>query len=179
MAIRSWQWGAALLPLSLLAAGTPALANNYGENLGWQFRTSADRVNQAAILDMIEKRRGGYYAAPTYTTTIQRQYNCSIAASATGNNDAKTAFANSPTVSGSTSNATGNASDTSVAGGGFDGAADIAQINAGTVGSSVIGSTSASVQGQATQALNSTQTNSGDQSAGVEASTACTFGALN
>lgn len=179
MIIRTWRRRTALLPFGMLLAATPALANNYGESLGWQFRTSADRVNQAAILDMLEKRRGGYYAAPTYTTTIERQYNCSIAATATGNSDAQTALANSPSVNGATSAATGNVSDTSLDGGRSGGDADTWQANGGSVGSSVIGSTSAAVHGRANQALNSTQTNGGDQSAGVESSSACAFGALN
>lgn len=177
MTIRKPQSCAAIIAaVLLLALATPSFANNYGESLGWQFRTSADRVNQAAILDVIEKRRAGYYAAPTYTTTIQRQYNCTIASTATGNSGAQTALSNSPTVNGATSTATGNSSSTSS---GLGGSADSQQGNSGAVRSGVIGSTSASVRGSAQQALNSTQTNSGNQSAGVDASTACTFGALN
>ncbi|MDB5575232.1 MAG: hypothetical protein JWR80_408 [Bradyrhizobium sp.] len=53
---------AARMSVALVASLTPmpVLANNYGESLGWQFKTSADRANQAAVLDLIEKRRGGY-----------------------------------------------------------------------------------------------------------------------
>ncbi len=167
---------AIFLAFVLLASAEPALANNYGESLSWQFRTSADRVNQAAILDLLEKRRAGYYAAPVYTTTIQRQYNCTIASTATGNSSSQTALSNSPTVNGATSSATGNSSTTSS---GSGGSVDTQQGNNGAVRSGVIGSTGASVRGSAQQALHSTQTNSGNQSAGVDASTACAFGALN
>jgi len=168
-----------IAPLSLGGVPQAASANNYGESLAWQFKTSADRANQAAILDLIEKRRGGYYAAPIYTTNIARQYNCSIAATATGNSGAQTALANSPSVTGATSNATGNASTTSVAGDPSHADVDGTQANSGAVSSGMTGSTGASVRGAAWQALNSTQTNSGDQAASVERSNACAFGALN
>lgn len=167
------------LAASVTVAPLPVLANNYGESLGWQFKTSADRANQAAVLDMIQKRRGGYYAAPTYTTNVDRQYNCSIASTATGNNGAQTALANSPTVSGATSTATGNSSTTDVGGGRSGSTINGQQGNSGAVSSGVIGGTSADGRGTAWQALNSTQTNSGDQTAGVQGSAACAFGALN
>jgi len=169
----------ALATLSLSATPQAASANNYGESLAWQFKTSADRANQAAILDLLEKRRGGYYAAPIYTTNIARQYVCSIAATATGNSGAQTALANSPSVTGATSSATGNASTTSVTGDPSNAGVDGAQANSGTVSSGVTGSTGATVRGVVWQALNSTQTNSGDQAATVERSNACAFGALN
>lgn len=167
---------------TVLAAATapaPALANNYGESLGWQFKTTADRANQAAVLDLIEKRRGGYYAAPIYNTNIARQYNCSIAATATGNSGAQTALANSPSVTGAVSTATGNANTTSVSDGRSGSAIDGDQRNGGAVSAGVTGGTNASVHGAAWQALNSDQTNSGNQSADVRGSNACAFGALN
>ena len=165
--------------LSLGAAPQSASANNYGESLAWQFKTSADRANLAAILDLIEKRRGGYYAAPIYTTNIARQYNCSVAATATGNSGAQTALANSPSVSGATSTATGNDNTTNVADDRSNAGVDGAQANSGAVSSGVTGSTGATVRGEASQALNSSQTNSGNQAATVERSNACAFGALN
>jgi hypothetical protein len=157
----------------------PAHANNYGESLAWQFQTSADHANQAAILDLIEKRRGGYYAAPIYNTTIAHQVNCAIAPVATGNNGAQSAVANSPAVTGAASASTGNAS--SVSGDGDPGAWSSSgqQSNDGAVSSGVVGSTDTAVQGTAWQALNSSQSNSGNQSASVSGSSACAFGALN
>jgi hypothetical protein len=168
----------ALLAVAL-GATTPALANNYGESLAWQFQSPADRASQAAVLDLIERRRGGVYAAPIYTTNIARQVNCSISAVATGNSGAQTALANSPTTNGATSAATGNSNTSSIGDGRSN--ADVAngQANSGPVASSVIGATTSTVSGTAWQALNSDQTNSGDQTADVGGSTACTFGALN
>jgi hypothetical protein len=157
----------------------PASANNYGESIASQFKTSTDRANQAALLDMIQKARAGYYAAPIYNTTIARQYNCSVAASATGNSNGQSAVANSPAVTGATSSATGNASSTTVEDGRSGTSVDGGQANSGAVTSGVTGSTDTSVRGVAWQALNSSQTNSGNQSATVQGSNACAFGALN
>jgi len=167
------------LVAAIIIAPAPVLANNYGESLAWQFKTSADRANQAAVLDMIEKRRGGYYAAPVYNTNIARQYNCSIVATATGNSGAQTALANSPSVTGATSTATGNASATTVDEGHSGAAIDGAQTNSGTVSSGVTGATVTNVHGTASQALNSEQTNSGSQTASVQHSRACAFATLN
>lgn len=164
-----------------LGLSCPALANNVGENHSWRFQTTADKVNQAAVQDMIRKRKGGYYSAPVYTTNIDRQYNCNVTASAQGNQGTNATTANSPTTDGAKSDATGNANSSNVTGGfGADGGADSDQNNSGAVGSSVWGGTSTNVNGWATQALNSKQTNSGDQSANVSGSTGCKFaGVLN
>ncbi|WP_336810167.1 hypothetical protein [Bosea sp. MMO-172] len=158
----------------ILSAGlvVPAAANNYGESYGWQFRTTADRVNQAVILDLLEKRRSGYYNAPSYTTNIGRQYNCGVTANATGNSDSQTALANSPSVTGASSVATGNDATTLLNGG----KSQAAQGNSGAVSSHIVGGTSASVHGAADQALNSSQTNSGSQAASIAGSAGCTFG---
>ena len=53
------------------------------------------------------------------------------------------------------------------------------QNNSGSVGSSVNGGTVTRVRGSADQALNSEQTNSGDQHASVDGASACQFGLLN
>lgn len=165
--------------LSMGAVPRSASANNYGESLAWQFKTSADRANQAAVLDLIQKQRGGYYAAPIYTTNIARQYNCQITATATGNSGAQTAVANSPTVSGATSTATGNDSTANIGDDRSGGTVDGDQRNGGAVSSGVNGATVTSVRGAAWQALNSDQANSGNQTADVHGSNACAFGALN
>jgi len=179
-AARRFRHAAAALALAALAATpVPALANNYGESLAWQFMSPAERAAQLAMLDIIEKRRGGYYAAPIYNTNIARQYNCSVTATATGNSGAQSAFANSPSVTGATATSTGNSSSTSIGGDRADTAVTSGQTNSGAVLSGVNGATSATVQGVAWQALNSSQTNSGDQMANVQNSSACAFGALN
>lgn len=169
--------GASILVMALVV-GHPAMANNYGESLAWQFRTSADTVNQAALLDLIQKQRGGYYSAPIYNTTIARQYNCSIAPVATGNQGYQSAMANSPTVTGASSQASGNMSAASATDG-HGATLDTQQSNTGAASSGVVGSTDTSVRGTASQALNSNQSNSGMQSASVSSSSACAFGALN
>ncbi|MDK2769698.1 MAG: hypothetical protein KYX69_18490 [Sphingomonas sp.] len=172
---RRLRLGAAAMLLASLAA-TPALAQEVGENRAWQFEAPQDLAARAAVADLIARARGGLYAAPVYNTTIARQYNCSVAASAVGNSGAQSAVAKSPTVTGATSAATGNQNSAS-AGDRADLALD--QRNLGPVASTAIGSTAATADGPAWQALNSSQSNSGDQRASVQDSTACGFGAIN
>ncbi|MBO9601196.1 MAG: hypothetical protein J7496_01675 [Novosphingobium sp.] len=159
----------------LASAGGAALANNVGENYAWQFQTTTDKVNQAAIADMIEKKKSGYYSPPVYNTTIERQYNCSIASTATGNEGTNTNLANSPTTSGPSADATGNSSDSNIDGWKGDNQALNDQTNSGHVGASVDGSVSTHVSGSPNQALNSDQNNTGNQTASVDGSTACSF----
>ena len=161
--------------LAVVGNVSPVMANGVGENYAWQFETSADKANQAAVLDMLEKKKAGYYAPPTYVTNIERQYNCNVSSTATGNQGTNTNLASSPTTSGNTASSTGNSSQTDVGGLGGSSSATNGQSNSGSVGSSVNGSTSAHVSGSPSQALNSTQTNSGNQSASVDGSTACHF----
>src|SRR4051812_13991743 len=106
------KWAAAAVAVA--AVSTPAFANNYGESLAWQFLTTADKVNQAIIQDLIQKRKHGMYAAPVYNTTIEKQFNCTVQSSAIGNNGTNTMVGNSPTTSGAVSNATGNNNSTDV-----------------------------------------------------------------
>jgi len=161
-----------------------AFANDVGENAGWQFHTTADKANLAAIQDMIQRKRSGYYAAPTYTTTIDHQYNCTLSAAATGNQGTASAVANSPATSGATATSTGNSNGSTIDGFGLGSAGSAAsnsdQANNGTVRAGIDGSTSSSVRGSASQVLNSTQSNSGTQSANASGATGCSFaGALN
>ena len=179
---RGARWAATvhvgLMVALLLVAAPRAQANNVGENAAWQFQTSTDKVNQAAVQDMIRKQKSGYYAAPVYNTTVGRQYNCNVSATSTGNDGNNSTVANSPANAGARSGATGNDSNSAV---GTLGAAVVGtnQANAGTVGSAVVGGTSTQVQGAAWQALNSAQGNTGAQTAGVNGSAACAFGVLN
>lgn len=170
-------WARGGIAVFLMAITLAASANNIGENSAWQFETSADKANQAAIQNMIQQKKAGAYAAPNYTTTtnIGRQYNCDNTATAQGNQGTNSTVANSPSTSGAAANSTGNA-NTGYTGGG---SVTTGQANTGTVGSSVNGSTNTSVQGLSSQALNSNQSNTGNQSASVSGSTACGFGALN
>ena len=161
----------------LVAAGLAgqASANGVGENGSWQFPTSADKVNQAAIADMIEKKKSGYYAPPVYTTNIEHQYNCSVASTATANEGSNTNLANSPTTSGGSAGATGNSNSSDVDGWTGNEQSNSDQSNSGHVGASVNGDSNSHVSGSPDQALNSQQTNSGNQSASVDGSSACQF----
>lgn len=176
--VRNWLYQAAAVVFAGLSV-SPALAQEVGENRAWQFETPQDLAARAAILDLIAKQRAGIYAAPVYNTNIARQFNCSVVASATGNNDAQSAVANSPTVTGANAAATGNAGTTQASGDGAGTDVSNDQRNEGPIASTAIGSTGASVTGAAWQALNSSQSNSGDQRASVRGSSACGFGALN
>lgn len=171
----------AVLAAALCVAMLPptALANNYGESASWQFASPQDLAAQAAARDLIERRRGGVFAAPIYNTNIARQYNCSISATAIGNNGTQSALANSPTTTGATSTATGNNAGSTIAGDGSGATVANGQSNGGTVGSTLNGATTTNVNGTAWQDLNSSQSNGGNQSASVSGANACAFGVLN
>lgn len=172
----------AVLGVLLAWSSAAAWANNLGENIAWQFQTSADKANAAMVQDVIQKRKSGYYAAPVstynYSTHIARQYNCDVRANATGNQGSNSTVANSPNNSGASAQSTGNANSSDV--GSRGGATvDSTQANSGAVGAETVGNTNSYVAGTAWQALNSNQGNSGDQTASVVGSTACAYGALN
>ena len=170
----------ALVCVSVLGFSARVQANGLGENFDWQFQTIADKAAMVAMQDLIQKRKGGYYAAPIYNTKIDRQYNCNVAASGQGNNGLNSTTTHSPNTNGSSVNPIGNQNATTTTGtpsfGGSSGV-DTDQTNAGAVSGSLTGSTSTAVSGQAWQALNSDQANSGAVVSSVTGSTACTFGA--
>ena len=85
-----------------VAAAVGASANNVGENSAWQFQSSADKANQAAIQDMVQRKKAGSYGAANYTTNtyIGKQYNCDVTATAQGNQGTNSTVANSPSTSG-------------------------------------------------------------------------------
>jgi hypothetical protein len=180
-------------------------ANGLGENGSWQFETSQDRVNKGAVVDLIERKKGGYYDSFKTTnynnsyTYIDKQFNCSLTASSSGNtgNNGQDASTSSPSVNntGSTSSSTtGNTASngtsqngfpgvlTASAGNGFPYNASLGnnQSNSGALNSGVSGSSTnantgpISAGGGATdQMLNSNQSNTGSQQASVTGSTAC------
>jgi hypothetical protein len=192
---------------ALLAFGGPAHANGLGENGSWQFQTTQDKVNKGAVVNLIERKKGGYYDAikttVNNTTYIDRQYNCSVSAGTTGNSGSNGMVANasSPTISNSgstSSNTSANSATNGVAQTGLDGvlvaslgtppAGSIGndQANSGNLSSGVNGSNTNTSSGPVTatdgrndQVLNSAQTNSGSNlSSTVTGSTAC-VGPLN
>ena len=174
----------ASLAIGLAWAPDPALANGWIESRPWQFDTSADKANKAGVLDMIERKKGGYYdgfkTTITNTTNIGTQVNCNNTAEAMGNAADNGQTANSPNVandSDTSSSATGNTATN-----GTDGDADVdnGQTNTGPVSSGVSGTTTGSSSGAITtgasdQVLNNDQTNSGAQTASLNDSTACGF----
>jgi len=172
--------GLLIVLASYMGTASRVQANGLGENFDWQFQTTADKAAMVAMQDLIQKRKGGYYAAPIYNTKIDRQYNCNVAASGQGNNGLNSTVTHSPNTNGSSVNPIGNQNSTTTTGtpsfGGTSGV-DSDQTNAGAVSGSLTGSTSTAVSGQAWQALNSDQSNSGAVVSSVTGSTACTFGA--
>lgn len=175
------QWLRLGVAACLLAWPGVSPANNLTENVGWQFLTSADKANRAYLEDLRQKKRNGYYAAPNYITNIERQYNCSVTATATGNSSASNAAANAPSTTGHASSSTGNANASSITSGFGTGTSSnlTDQVNTGSVSSRTSGNISTSVRGDNQQILNTDQENTGDQTASVTGSTACQYGALN
>jgi hypothetical protein len=171
---------------------SPTFANGLLENRPWQFQTTADKANKSVVLDLIERKKGGYYDGfrTVQNTYIGAQFNCSNNAQSTGNlannsqagpstsdnsasNISSDSTGNSDTTS---SNAAGNAAGTGTVG------ADLAsmtgsQDNSGTIDSGVAGSTiggsGAVSNGSTNQDLSNNQDNSGNQASGVDGSTAC------
>jgi hypothetical protein len=166
--------------LAVTAAGAavwvgPAFGNGLGENGSWQFETSQDRVNKGAIVDLIERKKGGYYDSfktinnNTSYTYIDKQFNCELSAQAAGNtgSNSNAATTSSPTVntSGSTNaTTTGNTATNGTSQNGFPGVlsqnygpgypynASLGnnQSNSGALNSSVSGSSTAANTGPIT-----------------------------
>lgn len=161
--------------LATFAGWSPAHANNYGEDGGWQFQTSTDQGNMAVIQAMIQQKRAGAYSDPpasssvTNTTNIGHLTNCSVTASAVGNSGSTSAVASSPSTSGATATSLANSNTNSSLPGDNAGTSSQSgtQSNSGSVGSNVNGSTAVTAQGGNYQALNSTQTNSASQTASI------------
>ncbi len=140
------------LPFALLLATATlpgqALANGWLESRPWQFETSADKANKAAVLDLIERKKGGYYDSWKTTvnnnsinnTYIDRQVNCSVGASAVGNSgsNAMTANASSPNVSNTSSTSASTTGNTNSSGINNNDPAGVVIDNNGTNPSSVI-----------------------------------------
>lgn len=176
---------AALFAGASLSMTTIATANGVSENVSWQFETTADKANRAMVLDMSERRRGGYYDGfgttvnNTNTTNVGTQVNCNVGANAIGNQAQNSQVANSPTVSNSSSTdstSTGNAAQS----GSGDGAGSTGtdqnnsgDVSAGVSGSDTTSSSGAISTGSSDQALNNHQDNSGNQHASVDNSLAC------
>jgi hypothetical protein len=195
----------ACLTASCAMLGSPAaIANGVGENAGWQFETQQDRVNKGAVVDLIERKKGGYYDSfkttnyNTSNTYIDKQFNCSVSASSSGNGGTNSmdATTSSPTVTntGSTSaNTNANSATNGITQNGIPGVvvasagpypsngslsnnqSNTGALNSGVSGSSTNANTGAisAGGGASDQVLNSTQNNTGSQAATISGSTAC------
>ena len=174
------------------------------EGLPWQFESTADKANKAITLDVIERKKGGYYDSfhttnyITNNTTIKRQYNCGVSATSTGSaaDTAQQSTVSSPSTrntSGNYLDSTGNSSETGLLDnysgrndgqGGRASSARTDQNNSGDVSSQAWRSPSNSrsgpidaSHGRSDQVLNVDQNNTGTQTANVSGSTGCDFGA--
>ncbi|WP_297542832.1 hypothetical protein [Roseovarius sp.] len=175
--------------VALCTFSAPAvLANGYLENRPWQFQTTADRANKAVVLDLIERKKGGFYDGFITNihneTNIASQINCNNNANATANiadngqAGPNTSSNGTPTIS---ADGTANSDSSSVAEDPSSGGLTTQtsnQTNSGqitaTIGNSDIQNSFGNVtNGGTDQALNNDQQNSGSQTAGVESSTAC------
>ncbi|MCP9482666.1 hypothetical protein NNA36_11905 [Shimia sp. CNT1-13L.2] len=161
------------------------MANGLGESRSWQFETTADKANKAVVLDMIEKKRGGYYdgfdTTVYNTTNIGTQVNCNNIADAAGNIAENTQGGSSSDISPETAlnaDSTGNDSTADIGSEGSSGSIDSDQENDGAITAVIDGSSSsADVSdvdvGNTAQDMLNDQDNSGDQYATVDSSTAC------
>ena len=172
-----------------------AFANGLGEARPWQFDSNADKTRKALELDLMERKKGGYYdgitSVYTVTTNIGTQVNCANDASAIGNSAQNGQTGNAPYAgsdSGSGADSAGNILDSQDNGGVTNDSSvdqvDSEQDNSGSVGSSILNSPSSStstVSGLegSVQDLENIQDNSGKQTAGVDSSTACAMQGLN
>lgn len=174
-----------LCVLAVLGSFQTAQANGFGESAPWQFLTASDQAANVAMTDLMERKKGGYYDGfqtivySTTVTNIGSQINCNNVASAVGNEAANSQSGNSIStmLDGLVSAETvGNAATTQQGSG--SGTTGTTQTNDGTQGSSVTGSNvtlssgPSSNGGSRNDILNS-QDNSGNQTAGVNSSTAC------
>ncbi len=190
------RWAAAALFVWAMPA---AQANGYAESGSWGFQTNQDKVNKAYVLDMIEKKKNGYYNAIkstyNYNTYIDKQVNCTLSAVTNGTSGANglDASTSSPVLnntgttsaSGAANSASNGLSQSSLTGV-FNtnatppGSISSGQSSSGALNSSISGASNSASTGQVAanggttdQVLNSQQTNSGILTSSISASSAC------
>jgi hypothetical protein len=184
---------------SALLSMPTAMANGYGESGSWGFQTQQDKVNKAYVLDMIEKKKNGYYNAIkstyNYNTYIDKQVNCTLSAVTNGTSGANglDASTSSPVLnntgttsaSGAANSASNGLSQASLTGV-FNtnatppGSISSGQSSSGALNSSISGASNSASTGQVAanggvtdQVLNSQQSNSGVLTSSISASSAC------
>lgn len=162
--------------------GSVAMANGYDEDESWQFQTSSDMANLAAVQTMIQEKKAGMFkpnktiSTYNYNTTIDHETNCSISSEALGNNGSNGMSGNSSSPQGVNADSTGNASTNSLGGSGSSstpGSLADSSTNSGAVNAKASGDTTSSVGGNVDEALNSSQSNNGAQTSTLSNNTAC------
>jgi hypothetical protein len=188
-----------LLGMVFCATVTHTLANGYGESGNWGFTSQQDKVNKAYMLDMIEKKKNGYYNAIkstyNYNTYIDKQVNCNLSAVTNGTSGTNSleASSSSPvlnntgttTASGAANSASNGLSQAGLTGV-FNtnatppGSISSGQSSSGALNSSISGASNSAATGavaanggQTDQVLNSQQSNSGILTSSISASSAC------
>lgn len=175
---------AILLSVSM-AQSSFANANAFGESSPWQFATPSERSVNIAAIDLIERKKGGYYdgfSTIVYSTTVTNigsQVNCNNVASAVGNEAANSQSGNAiskvldglvSSESVANSSSTQQSSDNSTSSGSQS---NEGALNSQVTGSSVTLSAGASSNGSNINDILNRQENSGNQRAGIDSSTAC------
>lgn len=167
----------------LFTDASAVLANGVSENFAWQFETTQDKVNRAYLENLRQQKIGGYYnfAPPVYTTNIDKQYNCAVSATSTGNSSSSSASGASQGANGTSASSIGNTSSTDQFAGtsAAENGSTTDQQNTGKIVSGARGDVDVRANVDANQVLNTDQTNSGDQTSTVNGSTSCQFGLLN
>lgn len=164
----------------LLAPSPGAEANGLFENRSWQFQTSTDRANKAVVLDLIERKKGGFFDSFAPPSVTNHFTNCNLVADAAGNVSTSDMYAStsSPEIapgSNMTADSTGNDAINSQGG---DGPLNNDQSNTGNQHANVsdntatVGDVDAS-GGTTNQTSNNVQNNTGNQTINLSDVTVC------
>lgn len=174
--------------ISTFVVATGAHANGLGESRPWQFETPHEKSAKANVVDVIERKKGGFYdgfrTVVYNTTNIGSQINCSNGASTNANiADNQQAGAAPTSAPQNTSAATSLGSSNSIepSGSGVSAGTDTVnndQANSGALNAYVddtkVSSSLSGVDiGKTDQDLNNSQSNSGTLSSQVSDSVAC------
>lgn len=170
-----------LSAILLMLSGGISFANGYGESTPWKFDDSAEIQTKGYILDLRERKAGGYFNSfeNVYVTNIGTQINCTVTATATGNLATNSQAGNAPSINNDASVLASAYGNDALGNPGGEGNSVIAndQTNSGSVTGEVNGvdsSTSGSnVTGSSNNALENEQDNSGNQTASTDNSVGC------
>jgi hypothetical protein len=167
--------GTLVCALGVLLA-TPSSANGLFENRPWQFQTTTDKANKAFVLDIIERKQGGFYDGfNTFNTTnIGTQVFCNNNANATGNiaengqAGPNTSSNGAPSIS---ADSTANSDTTSSQSDGFGNGGTLSTETSSQDTSQTNVANTGEIQPGVTTNQDTSQTNSGAIESGVDNST--------